>query len=372
MSDPLDEAAVRALATLDASALYGKPVPPRAWHVDGLIPSGTVTIVNGDGGTGKSLIAKQLGAATILARPWLGRPCVGGRVLYLSAEDDRDEIHRRLVDIARAEDVSLADLDGLVIAPLAGEDAVLAAPDGRNGLIKETPLWRGLRFQAVTLEPALIILDNSADVFGGDENNRAQVRQFVGMLRGLAIETGAAIVLLSHPSVAGMASGSGTSGSTAWSNSVRSRLYLKRVTTNEGGSILEPDPDLRTLSTMKANYGRTGETIPLRWRDGVFVAEETATPSTLDRMTQAARAERVFLDLVDAYSAEGRAVSPSPSASYAPTQFARDPRAQGIPKGALIAAMNALFAAGTLATAETGPPSKRRQRIVRNTNPEAN
>jgi RecA-family ATPase len=40
------------------------------------------------------------------------------------------------------------------------------------------------------------------------------------MLRGLAINYQHATLMLAHPSLAGMASGSGSSGSTGWSNSV--------------------------------------------------------------------------------------------------------------------------------------------------------
>lgn len=367
-----EDEAVRPLPTIEAASLYGRPVPPRAWHVEGLIPASTVTLFSGDGGVGKSLAAKQLAVSTVLERPWFGRACAGGRALFLSAEDDRDELHRRLVDIARAEDVSLADLGGLTIAPLAGEDAVLAAADGRQGLIRETPLWRGLRATVESQEPALVVLDTLADLFAGEENSRTQARQFVGLLRGLAIETGAAIVLLSHPSLSGMSSGSGTSGSTAWSNSVRSRLYLKRVTTSENGTTLEPDPDLRTLSTMKANYGRTGDAITLRWREGVFVAEEGATPSVLDKMTLAARAERVFRDLLETYTQEGRHVSATPGTNYAPLVFSRDTRANGIPKGALVAAMNTLFAEKAIVSETYGPPSKTRHRITFVTTPDSN
>jgi hypothetical protein len=76
----------------------------------------------------------------------------------------------------------------------------------------------------------------------GNENDRAQARQFIGMLRGLAIRHECAVLLLSHPSVAGIASGGGSSGSTAWNNSVRSRLYLSRVVGNDG---FEANPDAR-------------------------------------------------------------------------------------------------------------------------------
>src|SRR3712207_8191309 len=46
-----------------------------------------------------STLALQLGVATAARRPWIGRQVVGGRAAYLSAEDDIDELHRRLVQI---------------------------------------------------------------------------------------------------------------------------------------------------------------------------------------------------------------------------------------------------------------------------------
>ena len=39
---------------------------------------------------------------------------------------------------------------------------------------------------------------------------------------------------------------------------MRSRLYFKRAKTDKDE---EPDPDLRVLEVMKANYGPIGETI---------------------------------------------------------------------------------------------------------------
>ena len=46
-----------------AASLEGKPVPAREWLVDELVPSKTVTLFSGDGGTGKSLLALQLAVA---------------------------------------------------------------------------------------------------------------------------------------------------------------------------------------------------------------------------------------------------------------------------------------------------------------------
>jgi RecA-family ATPase len=64
-----------------------------------------------------------------------------------------------------------------------------------------------------------------------------------------------------------MASGSGTSGSTGWGNSVKSQLYFDRVKGDDG---IEIDPNLRILRGKKSNYGPAGMEIFLRWETGVF------------------------------------------------------------------------------------------------------
>lgn len=110
-------------------------------------------------------------------------------------------------------------------------------------------------------------MDTLADLFPGNENDRAQARHFVGMIRGLAIRHDCAVVMLSRPSLSGMTSGSGSSGSTASNNSARSRLYFERIESDG----CEVDPDARVLRTMKANQRLTSEEIGVRWHAGVFV-----------------------------------------------------------------------------------------------------
>jgi RecA-family ATPase len=126
--------------------------------------------------------------------------------------------------------------------------------------LKETALFKALEAKLDELRPDLVILDTLADLFGGDEIKRPHARQFIGMLRGLAIKYGVTILLLSHPSLTGMTSGTGTSGSTTWSNSVRSRLYFERPKGSEGYE----DDDRRILTTKKSNYGRAGAEDALR------------------------------------------------------------------------------------------------------------
>lgn len=340
-----------------AAELDGRPVPARQWLVDGLVPMKTVTLFGGDGGTGKSLLALMLAASAATGRAWLNMAVPKGRALFLSAEDDDDELHMRLADICRGMGLRLADLGGLTMRSLAGEDALLAVET--KIALMQTALFDEIEARAKDEQPSLIVLDTLADMFPANENDRAAVRQFISILRGLALRQKCAVVLLSHPSLTGLTSGSGTSGSTAWNNSVRSRLYLERIV-QDG---YEADPDKRVLSTKKANYGRIGGEISMTWREGVFVRD--AEPQGLDALAAGAKAERVFLSILDAYTAQGRYVSAQPGPTYAPTQFARHPDAEGCTKRALASAMESLLTREVVVIGYHGKGSDKRSHLER-------
>lgn len=202
--------------------------------------------------------------------------------------------------------------------------------------------------------PSLVVLDTLADLYGGDEINRGQTRQFIGQLRSLALEYDTTILLLAHPSLSGISRGDGNSGSTAWNNSVRSRLYLRRQTT-EGGA--EVDPDARILEVMKANYGRIGATLSLRYVDGAFIW--LGSNSIRDTKEAIVKADLIFMKLLRECAANGRRVNHSGSSSYAPTVFASMPGAEGVTKAALRRAMETALAKGTARIETDGPPSRR-------------
>ncbi|KPL55750.1 hypothetical protein ABB55_08490 [Prosthecomicrobium hirschii] len=320
-----------------------------------------MSLIYGDGAAGKSLLALQLAVAVATGSDWpCGLPDVGPAI-YLSAEDDRDELHRRLADICRAKGIDLADLDNLHLLPLAGKDAVLGTAIGST--VMKTERLKQIRQYAASVQPRLIVLDTLADLFAGNENDRTQARQFIGFLRGLAIDLQCAVLMLAHPSLDGLRSGTGASGSTGWSNSVRARLFLERVKSEDDS---EPDPDLRRLSVKKANYAQAGQDILLRWRAGVFVPDGTGIGG-LDKMAAERRAEEVFVTLLRQFGREGRSVSPAPSSSYAPRVFAAHPGAKGCTARHLSGAMDRLLAAGEIRIEEHGPASRRRTRIIPST-----
>lgn len=350
------------LPILDPTTLQGQPVPTRQWLVADMIPANNVTLLSGDGGSGKSLLSLQLAVAVATHGVWLGHRAPRGRALFLTAEDDLEECHRRLYDITYAEGLQFQDLSALRIAPMAGMDAILAAPDGRSSALRPTILWRALLAYVGEFQPSLIVLDTLADLFGGNEIDRGQVRAFVGLLRGLALR-GITVVLLSHPSVSGMSSGSGISGSTAWNNSVRSRLYLRRAVSEDG---TENDPDLRIIATKKANYGRAGSEARMRWQDGRFVSEDGPAMSFTGGVEgERMRVEEQFLAMLDRYEASGRTVNAAGGKMYAPLIFSMDDTADGTSKKSFTAAMNRLFDAKRIQLVEYGPPSTKRNRIAR-------
>ena len=355
---PAPETAPTGPEFIRASDLALRPVPPREWLVPDLVPGSTVTTISGDGGVGKSLLALQLAISTSLGLPWAGRHIETAPALMVTAEDDIDEVLRRITDIAALIDTDPREMGGLEVLSLAGLDALMSAWNRLSNTMAPTPLFEQVERRIVDTGARLVVFDTLADLHSGQENDRAHARQVISQFRGLAIRNACAVVLLAHPSLTGLATGTGTSGSTAWNNSVRSRLYLERLFVDG----VEADPDLRVLTTKKSNYGPTGAEVLFRWTDGALKLE--ASDSGLDKAANEARAERVFMDLLRAREDQGRPVSPSPGPNYAPTQFATEPASEGISKAQFRAAMNRLFGAKRIAIAVTGSASKQRKRII--------
>lgn len=342
-----------------ASELFGAPVPERRWCIEPLIPDRNVTLFTGDGGVGKSLLALQMAVAAATGMPWLGMSVAADSAFYLSAEDDREELHRRLAAISIAEDVPISDMEKLQLWSIAGESALLSDLGKNSYTLRPTPLFERLLAWLLERRPKLVVLDTLADLFGGNENERSHARQFIAMLRKLAIEAECSVLLLAHPSLNGRANNSGHSGSTAWQGSVRSHLYLQR--SMESGE--EADPDLRTLTLKKANYAGAGTEINVRWKDGVFLLEGPMSP--LDRQAASAKAKRVFLKLLRQFEDQHRHVGASPSRIYAPSVFSDHPDREGVSKNGFRLAMEGLLASGEIELREdTSAPKSRRKTVL--------
>jgi RecA-family ATPase len=328
------------------ATMAGKKAPPQPWVVPNLIPGRNVTLLTADGSVGKSLLALQLLASIAIGREWIGETTlVKGPTIFFTAEDEFNEVWRRTEHICEHERVDIASMKHLHILPYAGRDAILASFDKKTGAMIKTQGWQDLVKDIQRLRPKVIAVDTLADAFGGSELERAQARAFVSGLRGLAMEYDCAVIVLAHPSLSGMADGSGRSGSTGWGNSVRSRILFSRVLT--GG--VEMDRNARTLTLNKTNYAERGFEIKLSYSkdDDVFVREQSSDDGTKEEKDAAADAK--FLELLAEFMRQGRTVSDNSRAgNYAPKLFAGHPNADGIGKRALEAAMERLLSRGAV------------------------
>ena len=276
------------------------PLPDREWLLDQWFPYKTTAMLFGAGGIGKTLLMHQLGNKVALGEPFMGIETMKMPVLMALCEDDKLELERRQLDINQwlgVDDFGTGP-DNCHLWPRIGGDNILVTFPNQ-GEDKAGEFYEKLCRKIIALkklhnsDDILVILDTAADFFGGNENVRREVNTFVKKYLGsLSVKYNATVILLAHPSLAGLASGTGSSGSTAWENSVRSRAYLARV---------EDSDELRVLSRKKSNYSAIGtdSDIQLIWDKGVMVIP--STPDQFDRLNAVKLKEQILSEVEDAW-----------------------------------------------------------------------
>ena len=253
---------------LDWAALHAQTPPQREWALEHWLPMRHPSILAGRGGIGKTLVAQHLGAAMALGVHYVDAVPRSLKVLLWAGEDDDAELWRRQIPICTHFGVSLADLkDKLIVQSYEGADMTLAT--SVYGALTPTPMMAELREQVRDYSAEYVFLDNSARVYGGNENDRHSVTQFLAWLAAAVRPAG--VCLLGHPA---KGSGSEYSGSTAWEGSVRARLYLsdRLPDAPPENEDAPPDEAIRYLSRRKSNYS-PNDWRRLDYREGVLVPE---------------------------------------------------------------------------------------------------
>lgn len=200
------------IADWRADRFKGLP-PERNWLVEGLVPSGVPGVFAAVGDAGKSMMALRL-ALVVSTHPvpqttkdspagfndtpnFFGKPILArGAAVILTAEDDGDEVHRRLHGL---DPSNLRTGKPLFVVPMlaaGGPRAILR--DGSNGP-EPTPFWFELRKQLAAI-PALklVVLDPLSSFMLADTNDNTAGSAVMTMLGELATETGASIVVVHH------------------------------------------------------------------------------------------------------------------------------------------------------------------------------
>ena len=354
-----------------ASSWQGKAIPERPWLIENWAPIGTTTALYGDGGTGKSLLAQQLMTCAAVGIKFLGMPTARVATLGIFCEDDAHELHRRQSAINAHYHIDCEALGDMHVLSCVGMENALVEYESKKR--KPTKFFFYLRQLALDLQVKLIVIDTAADTFSGNENDRQDVRYYVQLLNGLAQAISGAVLLCAHPSIHGITSGTGSGGSTAWSNSVRSRIYLTRPDVKSGAALYGSDvKNMREFSKMKSNYSTIGETMILKWTAGVFALEQGPAIDSISQVHRTMRDrddEEVFLSNLDRLTIQGRVISDSKNAStYAPKIMARINKENNIGILRFTEAMERLFSADVIDVGSTGikgPDRKNKQGIRR-------
>jgi RecA-family ATPase len=361
------------LQSMFLEELQTQPVVPREWTVKDLIIAEAVNGLFGDGGTGKDLILFQLAIAKTCGAQWLGHDVEQGRVMYFTTEDSIKELRRR-------EDAITAYYDRmgmynpvpkqLKIFPLLGKDTILATYESKKGLVRPTPLFSTTCKQIEEFKPTLVIVGNRVNIFAVNQNDDSQARQCVSLLSAICLGYNTTVIMPGHVSLSSQRTGEGTSGTVQWSNAMRQRLYLRRIKDTEDGKEVEPDPNMRELEVMKANYAPTGTIVSLEWSEGLFKSDNAKVKqqSREEEVEQQSKDEDEFMCMLDSLVGKQHVSSYLNAPNYAPTYFSKDSvcRLRGHKgKERLAAAMQRLHRKGIIDTVTEGPPSRERSRIVR-------
>lgn len=233
------------------------PAPQFAW--EGYLPFGTVSLLSAHGGHGKSTVGLMLSVRVSTGSMLFGVGTTGCKTLLVSLEDSKDVVRHRLAKICKAWKIDPRDLDDRMMIVDGTDFPELYFAESR-GEGNTTATYDELKKLIATEKFGLVIIDNASNAFAGDEIQRRQVQSFGNSLIQIATHTTSAILVLAHidkvSSRSRGADGESYSGSTAWHNVVRSRLFMTRK--NDGTLLLEHH---------KSNFGRMQDPIVLEWPD---------------------------------------------------------------------------------------------------------
>lgn len=290
---------------LDWAMLNFKTPPERDWVIPHWLGCGYVTLLAGPGGVGKSLLAQQIASHIATATPFIEPIPKARKVLVWAGEDDHDEVWRRQVNIAEVMGKDLSAYGDLIIESFAGRSCTLV--ETVFGTIQPTKLIDELAEQVADYQAEVIVLDNIARLFGGNENERHHVTTFVNLVAGACNRhRPTAVVLLGHPA---KSEGSEWAGSTAWEAAVRSRWYFGRnlpdAKDEEQG---EPDPNIRHLARRKSNYSAL-DAVQLRYDPVRHTFAVDAPKAILERSMHPGRAEMLVLDAIEQLAKAGISTS---------------------------------------------------------------
>jgi hypothetical protein len=220
-----------------------EPQPPIEWPVEGVFSAGSLNLLTGEPGDGKTSSMLDCMVSVGMGERWLGYAVKQGPVLLVDEESGPQRLKRRLGDVMRGHNAG-PDID-LYFITLARFDLWDARDVGAlQCAIEDT----GARF---------VVIDALADIMPGrDENAVKDVQPVFMALRAIAETTGAAIVVIHHNNKSG-----GYRGSSAIKGAVDLLL-----TVDKAGDVLTFTADkARDVDRESVKFAAR-----CNWGEGVF------------------------------------------------------------------------------------------------------
>ena len=267
--------------------------PPRRWLLKDLVVVGKAAAIIAPGGSSKSQWLLQLAVGVASGVPvadhWeIGEP---GSALVFSAEDDEDEIHRRLKRITDHLTIEghAQELQGiqnrLHIFSTIGKDTLLTKRD-TSGEVSSTGIVQRILLMAEQINDLkLIIIDPASRFRGGEENSNEDATRFVEALETLAKHTGATVMIAHHTNKGSYSQdnepGQGASrGASALTDGLRWQMNLGRLTPAQLASIgasKDHSGQYVAATVTKTNYSAFPAPVLLeRMNDGYLTAISSA------------------------------------------------------------------------------------------------
>jgi RecA-family ATPase len=361
-------------------------LPPRSWLYGKHYQRRTVSLTAGPGGMGKTSNDMVEAIAMVTGRNLLGeQPGERLRVWFHNGEDPRDEIDRRLAAICQHFKIPQDELTGWLWTT-SGNEFPLRVAKGYANFEVDAVLVRQISAAISDNQIDLAIFDPLVTLHSVSEIDTGKMDAVIRLFAGIADDTDAAIELAHH--VRKPAAGAAADydlhdirGVAAITDAVRAARVLNRM--NERDAEAAGCSEVERLSRFRVDRAK-GNYSPAQvatWRQFINVelpngddvgvvalwnfpgqGEQTPEKTAADQ-----KAEHVFLQLLDKFTARGANVSANSGPTYAPAKFAEEQEAKTarVSKAALKAAMNRLLDTGRVRTEPFGRDSRNSRRLVR-------
>lgn len=230
---PASPAKTRSLRLTSASDVHARRVK---WLLANLIPLGTITVLAGDSGIGKSTLALSWAAAATKGELDGDFSQTPSSVLIVSPEDDPAAVTRPRLEAAGA-DLRQAKFVSVTSHTQGGAINVTVSLPSDLPLIEQAISQTGAR---------LIIVDPIASTLSGNLDRREDVRASFDRLAVLAQQSEVAILLIAHNRKGMDRVRQRISGSAAITDAARSVLAIAR----------DEETDRVVLSVDKSSYSK--------------------------------------------------------------------------------------------------------------------